>query len=137
MADATAAIASLGYTGRQGEHMRALPNTDSQHHLVVCTLCSCDPWPVLGLPPTWYKSAPYRSRAVKDPRAVLRDFGLELPATTAIRVWDSTAELRYLVVPQRPAGTEGWSEEALATLVTRDSMIGTGLARTPAAGSAP
>jgi nitrile hydratase len=136
MEDATAAIASLGYTGRQGEHMRALANSDTQHHLVVCTLCSCYPWPVLGLPPTWYKSAPYRSRAVKDPRGVLREFGVELPAGTAISVWDSTAELRYLVVPQRPAGTAGWSEEALAGLVTRDSMIGTGLARNPEHGAA-
>ncbi len=129
--DATAAIASLGYTGRQGEHMVAVANTDTQHHMVVCTLCSCYPWPVLGLPPTWYKSAPYRSRAVKDPRGVLAEFGVKLPATTAIRVWDSTAEVRYLVIPQRTAGTEGWSEEALADLVTRDSMIGTGLARSP------
>ncbi|RST56491.1 nitrile hydratase subunit alpha [Variovorax sp. MHTC-1] len=129
--DATAAIASLGYTGRQGEHMAAVANTDTQHHMVVCTLCSCYPWPVLGLPPTWYKSAPYRSRAVKDPRGVLAEFGVKLSATTAIRVWDSTAEVRYLVIPQRPAGTEDWSEEALADLVTRDSMIGTGLARSP------
>ena len=131
--DATAAIASLGYTGRQGEHMVAVANTDDRHHMVVCTLCSCYPWPVLGLPPTWYKSAPYRSRAVKDPRGVLSEFGVHLPESTTIRVWDSTAEVRYLVVPQRPAGTEGWSEEALAELVTRDSMIGTGLARTPEA----
>jgi len=130
--DATAAIASLGYTGRQGEHMRVVPNSAHMHHLVVCTLCSCYPWPVLGLPPTWYKSAPYRSRAVKDPRGLLREFGLELPASTAIRVWDSTAELRYLVLPERPAGTEGLDEEALAALVTRDSMIGTGLPRAPA-----
>ncbi|MBT2300208.1 nitrile hydratase subunit alpha [Variovorax paradoxus] len=129
--DATAAIASLGYAGRQGEHMMAVANTDAQHHMVVCTLCSCYPWPVLGLPPTWYKSAPYRSRAVKDPRGVLAEFGVKLPDTTSIRVWDSTAEVRYLVIPQRPAGTEGWSEEALADLVTRDSMIGTGLARGP------
>ncbi len=129
--DATAAIASMGYGGRQGEHMRALENTNTLHHLVVCTLCSCYPWPVLGLPPTWYKSAPYRSRAVKDPRGVLADFGVVLPDSTEIRVWDSTAELRYLVVPQRPAGTEGLDEEALAALVTRDSMIGTGLARSP------
>ena len=129
--DATAAIASLGYTGRQGEHMVAVANTDTQHHMVVCTLCSCYPWPVLGLPPTWYKSAPYRSRAVKDPRGVLAEFGVKLPASTVIRVWDSTAEVRYLVIPQRPSGTEGWSEEALADLVTRDSMIGTGLARNP------
>jgi nitrile hydratase subunit alpha len=131
--DATAAIASLGYTGRQGEHMVAVANSDTQHHMVVCTLCSCYPWPVLGLPPTWYKSAPYRSRAVKDPRGVLAEFGVHLPASTSIRVWDSTAEVRYLVIPQRPAGTEGWSEEALAALVTRDAMIGTGLARNPEA----
>ena len=127
--DATAAIASLGFTGRQGEHMVAVFNDDSQHHMVVCTLCSCYPWPVLGLPPTWYKSAPYRSRAVRDPRGVLAQFGVQLPAGKAIRVWDSTAELRYLVVPERPANTEGWSEEQLAELVTRDSMIGTGLPR--------
>jgi nitrile hydratase subunit alpha len=130
--DATAAIASLGYTGRQGEHMVAVENTPAEHHMVVCTLCSCYPWPVLGLPPTWYKSAPYRSRAVKDPRGVLADFGVTLPASTAIRVWDSTAEVRYLVIPQRPAGTDGLGEEQLAALVTRDSMIGTGLARSPA-----
>lgn len=129
--DATAAIASLGYTGRQGEHMIAVANTETQHHMVVCTLCSCYPWPVLGLPPTWYKSAPYRSRAVKDPRGVLAEFGIRLPASTAIRVWDSTAEVRYLVIPRRPAGTETLSEEQLAELVTRDSMIGTGLACTP------
>jgi len=133
MADATAAIASLGYTGRQGEHMVAVENTDDQHHMVVCTLCSCYPWPVLGLPPTWYKSAPYRSRAVKDPRGVLADFGTALPESTRIRVWDSTAEVRYLVIPQRPAGTEGWSEDELATLVSRDSMIGTRFADSPAA----
>ncbi|MEJ8853194.1 nitrile hydratase subunit alpha [Variovorax robiniae] len=134
MRDATAAIASLSFTGRQGEHMVAVENTDDQHHMVVCTLCSCYPWPVLGLPPTWYKSAPYRSRAVKDPRGVLAEFGVSLPDDTAIRVWDSTAEVRYLVIPQRPAGTEDWSEERLAELVTRDSMIGTGLARAPGAG---
>ena len=133
MKDATAAIASLGFTGRQGEHMVAVANTDERHHMVVCTLCSCYPWPVLGLPPTWYKSAPYRSRAVKDPRGVLAEFGVRLPESTTIRVWDSTAEVRYLVIPQRPAGTEGWSEEQLAELVTRDSMIGTGLARIPEA----
>ncbi|MBB3176397.1 nitrile hydratase subunit alpha [Variovorax sp. Sphag1AA] len=133
--DATAAIASLGYTGRQGEHMVAVANTDDEHHMVVCTLCSCYPWPVLGLPPTWYKSAPYRSRAVKEPRGVLAEFGVELPASTRIRVWDSTAEVRYLVIPQRPDGTDGLSEEQLADLVTRDSMIGTGLARKP--GAAP
>jgi nitrile hydratase len=131
--DATAAIASLGYAGRQGEHMVAVANTPAQHHMVVCTLCSCYPWPVLGLPPTWYKSAPYRSRAVKDARSVLAEFGVALPASTAIRVWDSTAEVRYLVIPERPAGTEGLSEEALAELVTRDSMIGTGLPLSPAA----
>lgn len=131
--DASAAIASLGYSGRQGEHMVALECTPQQHHMVVCTLCSCYPWPVLGLPPTWYKSAPYRSRAVKDPRGVLAEFGVTLPASTAIRVWDSTAEVRYLVIPQRPAGSEALDEEALAALVTRDSMIGTGLARTPSA----
>ena len=126
--DATAAIASLGFTGRQGEHMIAVANTAGQHHLVVCTLCSCYPWPVLGLPPTWYKSAPYRSRAVKDPRGVLAEFGVTLPEGTAIRVWDSTAEVRYLVIPQRPAGTEHLNQDQLAALVTRDSMIGCGLA---------
>src|SRR5690348_1900447 len=129
--DATAAIAELGYGGRQGEHMIAVENTPKVHNLVVCTLCSCYPWPVLGLPPVWYKSAPYRSRAVADPRGVLRDFGVELPESTQIRVWDSTAELRYLVLPMRPAGTDGWSEEELAGLVTRDSMIGTGLPAAP------
>ncbi|PLK69002.1 nitrile hydratase subunit alpha [Rhizobium sp. TH135] len=126
--DATAAIASLGYTGRQGEHMRAVFNTPDTHNLVVCTLCSCYPWSVLGLPPVWYKAPAYRSRAVIDPRGVLAEFGVTLPETMGIRVWDSTAELRYLVVPLRPAGTEGLDEEALAKLVTRDSMIGTGLA---------
>jgi nitrile hydratase len=131
--DASAAIASLGYSGRQGEHMVALENTEAEHHMVVCTLCSCYPWPVLGLPPTWYKSAPYRSRAVRDPRGVLADFGVTLPGTTTIRVWDSTAEVRYLVIPRRPAGSEGLDEAALAALVTRDSMIGTGLARMPEA----
>jgi nitrile hydratase len=129
--DATGAIAELGYTGRQGEHMIALENTPDTHNMVVCTLCSCYPWPVLGLPPVWYKSAPYRSRAVSDPRAVLSDFGVVLNAETEIRVWDSTAEVRYLVVPMRPDGTDGWSEERLASLVTRDSMIGTGLAAAP------
>ena len=131
--DATEAVASMGFGGRQGEHLVALENTASVHHLVVCTLCSCYPWPVLGLPPTWYKSAPYRSRAVKDPRGVLSDFGVDLPTQTEIRVFDSTAEIRYLVIPQRPAGTEAWSAERLAELVTRDSMIGTGLARDPLA----
>jgi nitrile hydratase subunit alpha len=129
--DATAAIASLGFTGRQGEHMVAVENSADEHNLVVCTLCSCYPWSVLGLPPTWYKSPPYRSRAVIDPRGVLAEFGVTLPAATRIRVWDSTAELRYLVVPRRPEGSEGMSEEALAALVTRDSMIGVGLARQP------
>ena len=129
MRDATTAIAELGYSGRQGEHMIAVANTPGRHNIVVCTLCSCYPWPVLGLPPVWYKSAPYRSRVVRDPRGVLAEFGVTLPASTEIRVWDSTAEVRYLVIPERPAGTEGLSEEALAALVTRDSMIGTGLAR--------
>jgi nitrile hydratase len=133
--DASAAIASLGYTGRQGEHMVALFCTPQVHHMVVCTLCSCYPWPVLGLPPTWYKSAAYRSRAVRDPRGVLADFGVSLPPGQEIRVWDSTAEVRYLVVPQRPAGSEGWSEEQLAALVTRDAMIGTALARAPDPGA--
>lgn len=133
--DASAAIASLGYTGRQGEHMVALENTESRHNMVVCTLCSCYPWPVLGLPPTWYKSAPYRARAVRDPRGVLADFGIRLPDSTEIRVWDSTAEVRYLVVPRRPAGTEGLGEDELAALVTRDSMIGTGLPKTPEPGA--
>jgi nitrile hydratase len=129
--DATAAIASLGFIGRQGEHMVAVENTPEEHNMVVCTLCSCYPWPVLGLPPVWYKSAPYRSRAVIDPRSVLAEFGVELPETTRIRVWDSTAEVRYLVVPMRPEGTETLGEEELADLVTRDSMIGTGLALSP------
>jgi nitrile hydratase len=127
LADATAAIASLGMSGRQGEHMVAVENTPQVHNLVVCTLCSCYPWAVLGLPPTWYKSAPYRARAVKDPRGVLREFGVELPESTQIRIWDSTAEVRYLVLPLRPAGSEDLSEQQLANLVTRDSMIGTGL----------
>jgi nitrile hydratase len=127
--DATAAIAELGYSGRQGEHMIAVANAPGRHNVIVCTLCSCYPWPVLGLPPVWYKSAPYRSRVVRDPRGVLAEFGVTLPASTEIRVWDSTAEVRYLVIPERPTGTEGLSEEALAALVTRDSMIGTGLAR--------
>lgn len=131
LSDATAAIASLGYTGRQGEHMVALANTPSVHNMVVCTLCSCYPWPVLGLPPVWYKSAPYRSRAVIDPRGVLKEFGVELAADIEVRVWDSTSEVRYLVLPMRPPGTEGMPEEALASLVTRDSMIGTGLPKAP------
>jgi len=131
--DATAAIASLGFIGRQGEHMVAVENAPDEHNMVVCTLCSCYPWPVLGLPPVWYKSAPYRSRAVLDPRGVLAEFGVSLPETTHIRVWDSTAEVRYLVIPMRPEGTEGMGEEDLAQLVTRDSMIGTGLALQPEA----
>jgi nitrile hydratase subunit alpha len=129
--DATAAIAELGFTGRQGEHMVAVENTHQVHNLVVCTLCSCYPWPVLGLPPVWYKSAPYRSRAVIDPRSVLGDFGVTLPGDMEIRVWDSTAEIRYLVLPERPAGADDWGEDQLAALVTRDSMIGTGLAKSP------
>ena len=135
MQDATAAIAELGFSGQQGEHMVAVENTDVVHNLVVCTLCSCYPLPVLGLPPVWYKSAPYRSRAVLDPRGVLADFGVTVAAGKEMRVWDSTAEIRYLVIPMRPAGTDGWSAERLATLVTRDSMIGTGLALDPAATS--
>ena len=129
--DATAAIASMGYTGRQGEHMRVVENTRSVHNLVVCTLCSCYPWPVLGLPPVWYKSPPYRSRAVADPRGVLAEFGTELPDDVEIRVWDSTSEVRFMVLPERPAGTDGWSEDELATLVTRNAMIGVERARSP------
>ena len=129
--DATAAIASLGYTGRQGEHMQAVFNTESTHNLVVCTLCSCYPWTVLGVPPVWYKAPPYRSQAVINPRGVLAEFGLKLPETTRIRVWDSTAELRYMVVPLRPEETGNLGEEELAKLVTRDSMIGTGLPLRP------
>jgi nitrile hydratase len=125
MADATTAIAELGFSGAQGEHMVAVENTPAVHNLVVCTLCSCYPWPVLGLPPVWYKSPAYRSRAVIDPRGVLAEFGTELPADTEIRVWDSTAEIRYLVIPERPAGTDALDEAALAALVTRDGMIGT------------
>lgn len=126
-ADGTAAMGELGYGGRGGEHLVAVFNTPEQHNLVVCTLCSCYPWPVLGLPPVWYKSPAYRSKAVIDPRGTLADFGVELPEGQSIRVWDSTAETRFLVVPMRPAGTEGWSEERLAAIVTRDCMIGTGL----------
>ena len=129
--DASAAIASLGFEGRQGEHMVAVEQTGDTHHLVVCTLCSCYPWPVLGLPPTWYKSAPYRSRVVRDPRGVLAEFGVSLADDVVTRVCDSTAEVRYLVIPQRPAGTDGWSEDQLAELVTRDSMIGVGLPLDP------
>ncbi|HZZ89733.1 MAG TPA: nitrile hydratase subunit alpha [Caulobacteraceae bacterium] len=124
-ADATAAIAELGYAGAQGEHMVVVENTPTTHNLVVCTLCSCYPWPVLGLPPVWYKSSAYRSRAVIDPRGVLAEFGTTVPDAVAVRVWDSTAEIRYLVIPERPAGTEGLDEAALAALVTRDGMIGT------------
>jgi len=126
LSDADTAIAELGYGGMQGEHMVAVENTPSVHNLIVCTLCSCYPWPVLGLPPVWYKSAPYRSRAVIDPRGVLRDFGVEVSADVEVRVWDSTAEVRYLVLPERPAATAGWSEERLAAIVTRDAMIGVG-----------
>jgi nitrile hydratase len=125
------AIGELGFSGVQGEDMVVVENTDQVHNLVVCTLCSCYPWPTLGLPPVWYKSAPYRSRAVSDPRGVLEEFGVELPASTEVRVWDSNAELRYLVLPKRPAGTEGMSEDELAALVTRDSMIGVGQPRSP------
>ena len=129
LTDATEAIAEMGFIGRQGEDMVVVENTPAVHNLVVCTLCSCYPWPVLGLPPVWYKSSPYRSRAVIDPRGVLREFGVALPDDVEVRVWDSTAELRYLVLPERPPGTEGWSEEALAALVTRDAMIGTATVR--------
>jgi nitrile hydratase subunit alpha len=124
LADGAKAIAELGYSGRGGEHIAVVENTASVHNMVVCTLCSCYPWPVLGLPPVWYKSAPYRSRAVIDPRGVLREFGTDIADHVDIRVWDSTSEMRYLVLPMRPAGTDGWSEERLAELVTRDSMIG-------------
>jgi nitrile hydratase len=132
MADATEAIASLGFTGRQGEHMKVVENTPECHNVVVCTLCSCYPWPVLGLPPVWYKAAPYRSRVVADPRGVLGEFGTELPEEMEVRVWDSTAEMRYLVLPQRPDGTEGWTAEQLETLVTRNAMIGVETAKSPA-----
>ena len=129
--DGTKAVLSLGAINRVGDHLIAVENTPKLHNMIVCTLCSCYPWEVLGLPPVWYKSAPYRSRAVNDPRGVLADFGVKLPVGTAIRVWDSTAETRFIVLPMRPAGTEGWSEEKLAGLVTRDSMIGTSLAKAP------
>ena len=135
LTDSTAAIAELGYSGMQGEHMVVVENTPKLHNLVVCTLCSCYPWPVLGLPPVWYKSAPYRSRAVIDPRGVLSEFGLELPEDVEVRVWDSTAELRYLVLPERPTDSEELSEEALAALVTRDAMIGVTKVKQPGAGS--
>ena len=129
--DASKAVRTLGHESRVGDHLVAIENTPTQHNMIVCTLCSCYPWEVLGLPPVWYKSAPYRSRAVNDPHGVLADFGVKLPVGTAIRVWDSTAETRFIVLPMRPTGTEGWSEEKLAGLVTRDSMIGTGLAKAP------
>jgi len=131
LADATAAIAELGYAGRQGEHMVVVENTPKVHNMVVCTLCSCYPWTVLGLPPVWYKSAPYRSRAVIDPRGVLREFGLNLPDGVEVRVWDSTAELRYLVLPERPAGTDTLTEDQLAALVTRDAMVGVAIVGAP------
>ncbi len=131
LADATAAIAELGYSGVQGEDMVVVENTPGIHNIVVCTLCSCYPWPTLGLPPNWYKSAPYRSRTVMDPRGVLREFGVELPESTEIHVWDSNAELRYLVLPMRPAGTESLGADQLSAFVTRDSMIGTGLPKAP------
>jgi len=131
LAEPAQTLASLGYAGMQGEHTAVVENTSRLHNMVVCTLCSCYPWPLLGLPPVWYKSGPYRSRGVIDPRGVLRDFGAELPADTEIRVWDSTAEMRYLVLPMRPLATEGWSEEQLASIVTRDCMIGTGLPQLP------
>ena len=135
MTDATEAVASLGYCGRQGEHLMVVENTDDTHNLVVCTLCSCYPWTVLGLPPAWYKSAPYRSRAVSAPREVLSEFGTNLDEDKKIRVWDSTSEMRYLVLPQRPLGTEGWSEADLQALVSRNSMIGVELARAPDSGA--
>ena len=135
LSDGTAAIAELGYTGIQGEDMVVVENTPGVHNMVVCTLCSCYPWPTLGLPPNWYKAAPYRSRVVIDPRGVLQEFGLNVPESTEVRVWDSNAELRYLVLPERPVGTEGLDEAALASLVTRDSMIGVGLPRTPNEGA--
>src|SRR6266508_864660 len=131
LTDASAAIAELGYAGREGEDMVVLENTPKVHNLVVCTLCSCYPWPVLGLPPVWYKAAPYRSRAVIDPRGVLKELGSEVPENVEVRVWDSTAELRYLVLPERPEGTEGWSEDELAEIVTRDAMIGVAQVKAP------
>ena len=130
--DATAAVSEMGFYGRQGEHIVALENTDRQHNLVVCTLCSCYPWPLLGIPPGWYKSDAYRARAVREPRKVLAEFGLELARDVALKTWDSTAEIRYLGIPQQPAGTQGWSAEALAALVTRDAMIGTAIVPSPA-----
>lgn len=132
LSDGTKAIAELGYTGLQGEDMVVIENTPDTHNVIVCTLCSCYPWPTLGLPPTWFKSAPYRSRVVSEPRAVLQEFGVSLPETVTVQVWDSTAELRYMVLPQRPAGTEGMSEDQLAALVTRDAMIGVATVQAPA-----
>ena len=129
--DATAVVSEMGYYGRQGEHMIVVENTDEVHNIVVCTLCSCYPWPLLGIPPTWYKSDAYRARAVREPRKVLAEFGVTLPSDMAVRVWDSTAETRYLVLPQRPKGTDGMDEAALMDLISRDSMIGTGLASAP------
>jgi nitrile hydratase len=137
LADADAAIGELGYGGMQGEHMVVVENTGKVHNMVVCTLCSCYPWPVLGLPPVWYKSAPYRSRSVIDPRGVLREFGVQLSDDVEVRVWDSTAEIRYLVLPERPAGTEHLTEEQLAALVTRDSMIGVGKVTFPEKAATP
>jgi len=131
LADGSATIATLGLVSRVGDHLVVVENTPKVHNIIVCTLCSCYPWEVLGLPPVWYKAAPYRSRAVKDPRGVLADFGVTLPKDTEIRVWDSTAETRFIVLPMRPPGTDGWSEDRLAELVTRDCMIGTGLPKTP------
>ena len=131
--DANAAVAGMGISGRQGEHLVAVENTRQTHNMVVCTLCSCYPWPLLGIPPAWYRSDAYRARAVREPRAVLADFGVTLPKGQAVRVWDSTAEIRYLVIPMRPAGTEGWDASRLLALISRDSMIGTGLARSPEA----
>jgi len=137
LADATSAIAELGYSSKQGDRMLVVENTPKVHNVIVCTLCSCYPWPVLGLPPVWYKSAPYRSRVVIDPRGVLREFGLELPEDVEVRVWDSTAELRYLVLPERPAGTERLNEEQLAALVTRDAMVGVARVAPPEAAGKP
>ena len=133
LADGSKAVATLGHVSRTGDHLVVVENTPKTHNMVVCTLCSCYPWEMLGLPPVWYKSAPYRSRAVKDPRGVLKDFGVTLPADTEVRVWDSTAETRFLVLPMRPAGTDGWSEAQLVELVTRDSMVGTALPKQPGA----
>ena len=129
--DATSAVSQMGFYGRQGEHIVAVQNADNVHNLVVCTLCSCYPWPLLGIPPGWYKSDAYRARAVREPRKVLAEFGVTLPENVSVKVWDSTAEIRYLVVPQRPAGTEGWDVKDLANLITRDAMIGTGLIAAP------